>query len=68
MLRGLYNATFTLSWQIGGVIGPGLAGSMLGHGYATTFLLVLATGCAAGAVWARGLQRFVPMSVDRAPR
>jgi MFS family permease len=67
-LRERYNAVFTLSWQIGAVIGPGLAGSMLGRGYGSAFLLVLALGCVVGAVGARGLERVVPLSIDRSPR
>jgi MFS family permease len=63
-LRGRYNALFTLSWQIGPVIGPALAGLMLGRALGDEFLVLLAGSCAAAAVAANLLQRLVPLRID----
>jgi MFS family permease len=63
-LRGRYNAVFTLSWQIGPVIGPALAGLMLGHGFGDEFLLALALVCLAVAASMRWLRRLVPTKAD----
>ena len=63
-LRGRYNALFTLSWQIGPVIGPALAGLMLGRSLGDEFLLLLAGACVAAAVAANRVQRLVPRRVD----
>ena len=63
-LRGRYNAVFTLSWQIGPVVGPALAGLMLGHGLGAEFLLLLAAACLAAAGAMLWLRRLVPMKAD----
>jgi MFS family permease len=63
-LRGRYNAVFTLSWQIGPVVGPALAGLMLGHGLSAEFLLLLAAACLAAAGAMLWLRRLVPMKAD----
>ena len=72
-LRGRYNALFTLSWQIGPVIGPALAGFMLGRSLGDELLLLLAGACVAAALAANRLKRLVPRRVDvpsdaRAPK
>ena len=67
-LRGRYNAVFTLSWQIGPVLGPALAGVMLGHGRGQELLVVLSGGCMASAAFAAALRRVVPEHADQPSR
>jgi MFS family permease len=62
--RGRYNAVFTLSWQIGPVIGPVFSGFMLAHARGDELLFVLAGACGAAAIAARGLGRLIPSRVD----
>src|SRR5207253_5650729 len=64
VLRGRYNAVFTLSWQLGAVIGPALAGTALGHGQGSALFLALAAACLAASFAAVTLERFVPPDVD----
>jgi MFS family permease len=63
-LRGRYNAVFTLSWQIGPVIGPAIAGVALGHGQGDAYLLAIAAACGACALLARLLARIVPTEAN----
>jgi MFS family permease len=63
-LRGRYNAVFTLSWQVGPVIGPALAGFMLGRGLGDELLLLLTAACLAVALCVPWLRRLVPESGD----
>jgi MFS family permease len=63
-LRGRYNAVFTLSWQIGPVIGPALAGAALGHGRGDAYLVALAAACGGCALLVRLLARIVPTKAD----
>jgi MFS family permease len=63
-LRGRYNAVFTLSWQVGPVLGPAMAGFLLGRGLGDELLLLLAAGCLAAAAFARRLGRVVPESAN----
>jgi MFS family permease len=63
-LRGRYNAVFALSWQVGPVMGPALAGLMLGRDLGDELLVLLAAVCltvAAGVPW---LGRLVPKAAD----
>lgn len=63
-LRGRYNAVFTLSWQVGPVIGPALAGFLLGESRGNELLLVLAAGCLIVAIMLPYLRRWVPEKAD----
>jgi MFS family permease len=58
-LRGRYNAVFTLSWQLGPVIGPALAGVALGRGAGGTFFAALAAACLLAAAFSLRLERVV---------
>jgi MFS family permease len=56
-LRGRYNATSALSWQLSSVIGPLTAGAMLGAGLPAAFILGLVGILVAVAVLAIRLER-----------
>lgn len=63
-LRGRYNAVYSLSWQIGPIIGPAVAGFTLGHGLGAAHFTGLALACgiaAASAVW---LERVIPRDAN----
>jgi MFS family permease len=63
-LRGRYNAVFTLSWQVGSVIGPTVAGLMLGHGLGDELLVLFIVVCLAVAAAVPLLRPLVPAKVD----
>jgi MFS family permease len=65
-LRGRYNAVFTLSWQVGPVMGPALAGFLLGESRGNELLLFLAAGCLAVAAIVPSLRRWIPEKADTA--
>ena len=52
-LRGRYNAVNAGAFQGGTILGPVVAGVMLGHGWSTAFVVMLVAGCAVMAVLAR---------------
>jgi MFS family permease len=45
-LRGRYNATNSLAFQIAAVLGPTSAGLLIGHGLAAAYIVTLLVGCA----------------------
>lgn len=52
-LRGRYNAMSSVTWQLSAVIGPIMAGALLGAGWSATYILVLVVllgGVAAAAL------------------
>src|SRR5207247_1661731 len=63
-LRGRYNAVFTLSWQVGPVMSPALAGFLLGESRGNELLLLLAASCLAVAAIVPSLRRWVPEQAD----
>ncbi|HEX2973634.1 MAG TPA: MFS transporter [Tepidisphaeraceae bacterium] len=65
-LRGRYNAVYSLSWQIGPIIGPVTAGFMLSRGLGVTHFLGLALACALAAALAVRIERVVPAEANRA--
>lgn len=56
-LRGRYNALSTLTWNVGGVLGPVFAGFVLGGGHPGVWSAVTVTGCLLGALGALALRR-----------
>ncbi|MFI9388347.1 MFS transporter [Kutzneria sp. NPDC052558] len=62
-LRGRYNAVFNLSTQIGQIVGPALAGLLLG-GAAFALPVVLSLACLSTAVLAVAVRRAVPLRAD----
>ncbi|MEV4379924.1 MFS transporter [Streptosporangium sp. NPDC049644] len=62
--RGRYNGAYTLAWTSGYVIGPGLAGMVLGAGHGSVYFVVLVGALALVAVQAIRLERLLPPSVN----
>jgi MFS family permease len=56
-LRGRYNALSGSTFSIAFVVAPGLAGALIGFGFAAVWLALLVAGCGAVAVVARRLPR-----------
>jgi MFS family permease len=63
-LRGRYNAVFNLSWAIGPIVGPAVAGAALAYGLGSGFFIALSAACCASAVLAVRLERFVSEQVN----
>ena len=63
-LRGRYNSSMSLVWSVSSIIGPGIAGLMLGAGLEVAWILVLLAGCAVAAVMAVGLRRVLTAQLD----
>lgn len=59
-LRGRYNAVNSLTWSSGNVLGPLLAGFLLGAGRGTELFLLLALGCVVATFYAWRLERHLP--------
>lgn len=45
-LRGRYNAVNSVAFQIAAVLGPVIAGLLIGHGMSAAYILMLLAGCA----------------------
>jgi MFS family permease len=56
-LRGRYNAISGMTWGITGIIGPLTAAPLIGHGFATVWLLLVICGALASSVLALSLHR-----------
>jgi MFS family permease len=63
-LRGRYNAVYTLGLTTGYILGPVIAGAVLGAGHSRAFFLALIAACGAGALFALELRRHLPPVVD----
>ncbi len=63
-LRGRYNSTMGLVWSISSIIGPGLAGLMLGAGLNWEWIAVLVVGCMLAGAMAFGLRRRLTPALD----
>ncbi len=51
-LRGRYNTFGSLAWSISGMIGPAIAGALLGAGFAALWITTVTAGCLIGTVLA----------------
>ena len=49
-LRGRYNAVTSFAWQGASVVGPAVAGLLIGHGWTTAYIVMLVVGIA-GVGW-----------------
>jgi MFS family permease len=56
-LRGRYNALGALTWQLAMIVGPIMAGLVLGAGRSGAYLATLMLACAAAVALALGLER-----------
>jgi MFS family permease len=63
-LRGRYNATNSLAFQIAAVLGPTSAGLLIGHGLAAAYIVMLLVGCALLVVLLLGLERRIPAAAN----
>jgi MFS family permease len=63
-LRGRYNAVYTLALTTGFILGPVIAGAVLGAGHANAFFLALVAACLVAALGAARLKGSLPASAD----
>lgn len=63
-LRGRYNAMVSWTWAVSGVVGPGLAGLLLGGGFVGVWLGVVVLGLLSGAVLLASLRRILTPRQD----
>jgi MFS family permease len=63
-LRGRYNAVNAGAFQGGTILGPVVAGFMLGHHWSTAFIVMLAVGCGAIALLALVVERQITPAVN----
>lgn len=61
-LRGRYNAASGAAWQTGSILGPGMAGALLGAGADRLWLILTMAGCGAAAMLALSLRKVLPQS------
>lgn len=66
-LLGRYNAGFALSFAVGRVVAPLVAGFLLGGAHAWGFFAVMLVGCAAGVWLSARLQRRLPHPTNWIP-
>jgi MFS family permease len=64
-LRGRYNAVFNMSTQIGQIVGPAVAGLLLGGGHGVLLLVLLATVCLIASASSLAARRVLPGDADR---
>jgi MFS family permease len=65
-LRGRYNALFNLAWQVGPIVGPAIAGLLIGNGMSRLLLVGLSAACVLAAGYAWALQAILPPAVNGA--
>ena len=63
-LRGRYNSFFGATWQTGLILGPVIAGSLLGHGTGTSWILVVTGGSMFATLLALMLVRVLPPKIN----
>ncbi|MCU1473325.1 MAG: hypothetical protein JWQ92_1393 [Amnibacterium sp.] len=66
-LRARYNALASTTWPLGGLIGPPIAGVLLGGPAPLSWVVLIVAGTALAGVGALGLSRILPARADRAP-
>lgn len=64
-LRGRYNAVYSMSWSLGHIVGPALAGIALEHHFGNGFFALLVVMCGVAAAAALRLERHLPPSANR---
>ena len=63
-LRGRYNAVMSIAWQSASVVGPAVAGILIGHGWNVFYIAMLVAGCALVAWLALVAERRLPARVN----
>jgi MFS family permease len=63
-LRGRYNATNSLAFQIAAVLGPTSAGLLIGHGLAAAYIVMLLVGCAVLVLLLVSLESRIPATAN----
>jgi MFS family permease len=63
-LRGRYNAVMSIAWQSASVVGPAVAGVLIGHGWNAFYIAMLVGGCALVAWLALVAERRLPARVN----
>jgi MFS family permease len=63
-LRGRYNAVMSIAWQSASVLGPAVAGVLIGHGWSTSYIAMLLGGCVIVAWLALVAERRIPARVN----
>jgi MFS family permease len=59
-VRGRYNAAVTWMWSVGNMIGPLVAGALLGAGARAALIVLVIAGCGVGMLCAFRLERVLP--------
>ena len=63
-LRGRYNAFLSVTWNVAGVLGPALAGLLLGSGQGWVFVVVVTAGCLVGVGFALRMRQVLTPAQD----
>jgi len=66
-IRGRYNAAHATTWSVGLIIGPILAGGLIGAGLAAGWVALISGGCLAAAAMALRLHRRLTPAQDGRP-
>lgn len=65
VLRGRYNGMYSMSWSLGHMVGPALAGVALEHHFGNAFFASLVVACGVAGVAAVRLERHLPVAANR---
>jgi MFS family permease len=66
-MRGRYNALQGMTWTVGSIVGPAMAGLLIGHGHPHVWVLCVVAGTALAAVLFLGLRRHLSDAQDGLP-